>query len=215
MDRHRIAFVIPALNESSTIQRVVTGVARYGTPVVVDDGSTDGTGDIASASGAIVLRHPANCGYDAALNSGFHRASELAVDWLVSLDADGQHDPATIPLFLNEFRSDVDLVLGVRDRRQRVAESVFAIWTRVRWGITDPLCGMKAYRLGLYQSLGHFDSYGSVGTELMLFAMRQGASFRQVSVSTRDRSGEPRFGRRIDANVRILGALARGIVARG
>ena len=70
MDRLRIALVVPALNEAATIAAVVKGALRYGTCIVVDDGSTDDTADRARQAGAVVVSHTANLGYDAALNSG-------------------------------------------------------------------------------------------------------------------------------------------------
>ena len=74
------------------------------------------------------------------------------------------------------------------------------------WGIDDPLCGMKGYRMDVYRKLGHFDSYGSIGTELAIYGVRSGYSFVQVPVATRDRTGESRFGRAIKGNYLILRA---------
>jgi hypothetical protein len=68
--------------------------------------------------------------------------------------------------------------------------------------------------MSVYQALGHFDSYRSIGTELALFAARRGYRLAQVAVKTRDRADAPRFGRLLSANLRILRALALGMFRR-
>ena len=118
MERHRIGIVIPALNESATIGPLVKRAAEYGVPIVVDDGSTDHMGDIALAAGATVVRHDVNGGYDAALNSGFARAAELGCLYVVTMDADGQHDPTIVGQFIQGLDAGADIVIGTRDRRQ-------------------------------------------------------------------------------------------------
>jgi glycosyltransferase involved in cell wall biosynthesis len=215
MDRHRIGIVIPALNEAATIAAVVGGATRAGTPIVVDDGSRDETGALAAAAGAVVVRHDVCRGYDQALNSGFQRAAEIGCDYVITMDADGQHDPGILDAFIGGLRQGADLVVGVRDRRQRFAEHVFAWVGKLKWSILDPLCGMKAYHVGLYRELGHFDSYDSIGTELALYAASKRKKVIQVPVRTRDRRDQARFGRRYSANKRILLALYRGLAAYG
>ena len=79
MDRSRIGIVIPALNESLTIENIVKTVVKYGLPIVVDDGSVDDTSKLAVSAGAVVVSHLQNCGYDCALNSGFKKADELGM----------------------------------------------------------------------------------------------------------------------------------------
>lgn len=205
--------MIPALNEATTIAAVVAGAARFGTPIVVDDGSTDNTGARAREAGAEVVRHAQNRGYDGALDSGVAHAAALGVDLVVTLDADGQHDPRTVESFIAALDDGAEVVLGVRDRRQRLAEHVFAWLTSRRWGIRDPLCGMKGYRMEVWRSLGHFDRYQSIGTELALHAARTGRRIVQLPVPTRDRQGQPRFGRRLSANMKIFRAAWIGMTA--
>jgi glycosyltransferase involved in cell wall biosynthesis len=207
MDRSCLAIVIPAYNESATIARILRVVIQYGVPIVVDDGSTDQTAQIARAAGAEVVSHASNLGYDAALVSGFVRANKIGCDFALTMDADGQHNPSLLPVFINALGDGADMVVGVRDRRQRIAEYVFALVSRVLWGIHDPLCGMKAYRMELYRALGHFDSYGSIGTELAIYAARQRKNIVQIPMATRERIDTPRFGRKLSANWQIIKAL--------
>jgi glycosyltransferase involved in cell wall biosynthesis len=207
MDRHRLAVVIPALNEAASIARVVAAAARHGQCIVVDDGSTDATARVAQEAGALVVRHASNRGYDAALDSGFRAAADAGCEVIVTLDADGQHDPALVGRFVAAIDAGAAVVLGVRSHRARLAEHLFAWYTRARWGIADPLCGLKAYRTEVYRALGHFDSYRSIGTELMLFAARSGRPVAQVAFEVGEREGQPRFGRRLGANGKILRAM--------
>jgi glycosyltransferase involved in cell wall biosynthesis len=207
MDRSRLAIIIPAYNESATIARVVHAVITYGVPIVVDDGSTDQTSFLARDAGAEVVSHENNLGYDAALDSGFVHANKIGYDFALTMDADGQHNPKLLPIFIKALGEGADVVIGVRNRQQRIAEYVFALVSSLLWGISDPLCGMKAYRMELYRALGHFDMYGSIGTELAIYAARQHKNIVQIPVLTRDRVDAPRFGRKLSANLQIFKAL--------
>ena len=140
--------VIPALNEAASIASVVSAALSYGQPIVVDDGSSDGTGELARAAGALVVTHEVNRGYDEALASGLSFAIKKGFDFAITLDADGQHQPYILGEFVAKLIGGADVVIGYRDRHQRFAEYVFSVIAQFFWGIADPLCGMKGYRLG-------------------------------------------------------------------
>ena len=91
MDKYKIAIVIPAFNEETTIYDVVQSVEKYGLVIVVNDASIDRTKQMAEDAGAIVVSHKENQGYDGALNSGFLKAEMLNCKAVVTFDADGQH----------------------------------------------------------------------------------------------------------------------------
>jgi glycosyltransferase involved in cell wall biosynthesis len=207
MDGYRVGIVIPALNESATIAAVVMAAGIYGTPIVVNDGSTDNTAELAAHGGAVVVSHEKKLGYDAALNAGFKKAAELGCQMIITVDADGQHDPSLIQKFIDAMCDGADVVVGIRSRRQRFAEHLFAWYTSLRFGLQDPLCGMKAYRLEVYEALGHFDSYGSIGTELMIFAAMKGCQLGQVPFVVKERNGKSRFGQMLSGNYRIFRAM--------
>jgi glycosyltransferase involved in cell wall biosynthesis len=214
VDGSRIGIVIPAFNESKTIALVVSNVLPFGTPIVVDDGSSDSTGEAAQIAGASVVRHPFNRGYDCALNSGFERAAALDCDYIISIDADGQHDPAILGAFIQALDNGADVVIGIRNHLQRFAEHVFAYAAVRLWGIRDPLCGMKGYRIQIYRELGHFDCYDSIGTELSIYAARRHRRITQIPIKTLPRSDAPRFGNKIRSNARIIRSLVNGMKTR-
>jgi glycosyltransferase involved in cell wall biosynthesis len=110
--------LVPAYNEAGRVAAVVAA-ARVRLPVlVVDDGSRDGTAEVAERAGATVVRHASNQGKGVALRTGFRWALDHACAAAVTLDADGQHDPAEIPTFLDAWTAgDADLVIGARDFR--------------------------------------------------------------------------------------------------
>ena len=110
-----IIALVPAYNEEARIAPVLEQ-ARIHLPVlVVDDGSTDGTAALAQEMGATVIRQVPNQGKGAALCAGFRHAIDSGYEAVVTLDADGQHDPAEIPAFLQAYsQHPSDLIIGAR-----------------------------------------------------------------------------------------------------
>lgn len=116
--RHRSIVLIPAYNEASRIAGVVENIRRVvpDMPVlVVNDGSSDDTARISFESGATVISHPFNMGYGVAIQTGYKYAFANNYDYLVQLDADGQHDPACIPALLAPVtQGETDIAIGSR-----------------------------------------------------------------------------------------------------
>lgn len=108
--------LIPALNESQTIADVVTAARRHLAcdVLVIDDGSSDATGALASGAGAYVLTHPFNLGVGAAIRSGILHARMQGYAKVIQVDGDGQHDPADARRMLELLDQGADLVVGSR-----------------------------------------------------------------------------------------------------
>jgi glycosyltransferase involved in cell wall biosynthesis len=205
--------LIPALNEASTIAEVVKNVAPYGMPLVVSDGSTDDTPLLAREAGAEVVELRENRGYEGALDTGFAFASEQGATFVITFDADGQFDAALLGE-VNEAltQAGVELVIGIRPEFARFGERLFGMYTRIRFGVADILCGVKGYSVSLHKAHGCFDRGHSVGTELALYGLRQRVSVRTVLAPVRPRLDEvSRFGSGWRANMRILNALRLAI----
>jgi glycosyltransferase involved in cell wall biosynthesis len=207
----RVLVVLPAYNEEETVAGVVGAVRAQGVDaLVVDDGSTDGTAAAAEAAGAAVVRLPVNLGVGGALRCGFRYAVRSGYDVALQLDADGQHDPAAVPLLLERLRATgADMVVGSRfvhgapgyevHAGRRIAMRVLA--RRASWSvgapITDATSGLRAIRQPL---LGEFArdypvEYLGDTVEAIVIAGRRGARIVEcpVGVSART-SGRPSAG---------------------
>ncbi|MBI1929772.1 glycosyltransferase family 2 protein [Candidatus Poribacteria bacterium] len=112
----KTCLLLPAYNESRTIERVVKEASLFvGHIVVIDDGSSDKTTEIAQANGAVILRHTQNRGKGMALRTGFDYALRNGYELIFTMDSDGQHNPADVPRFLEHFRrTQPDILIGGR-----------------------------------------------------------------------------------------------------
>jgi glycosyltransferase involved in cell wall biosynthesis len=120
----RIVALIPAHDEAPRVAAVVTAALRHLPVLVVDDGSGDGTAEVAAAAGAQVIGQTPNRGKGAALRAGFRVALDGGAEAVITLDADGQHDPAELPAFLAAYArrtlagEPTELIIGRRDFRR-------------------------------------------------------------------------------------------------
>jgi glycosyltransferase involved in cell wall biosynthesis len=119
--KDRITVIIPAHNEVKTLPKVIQGIRRvledeyHYRILVVDDGSTDNTGKVALENGAEVARHSVAMGSGGALKTGYLMAKECESDYILQLDADGQHDPSDFEHLFDQLKSSgADMVVGSR-----------------------------------------------------------------------------------------------------
>ena len=204
MDRSNLAIIIPAFNEEKTIKRIIKESNSYGTPIVINDASKDKTLNYALETGAIVINHKINGGYDSSINSGCQKAIDMGFKYLITIDADGQHDVANIGLFREFLEKGFDMVVGIRPKKQRITEYLFSFYTKLRWDIDDPLCGLKAYKTSIIQENGGFDKYKSIGTEVLFFTLNNNKAIHQINIGINERADHSRFGSKLTSNLKIL-----------
>lgn len=176
---HTCAAVIPCLNEAAGIAGLVAGVRRHLPRVlVIDDGSTDGTAAEATRAGALVLRLDTPQGKGAALAAGWRHAAGLGCRWAMTLDGDGQHDPASIPAFLARAEAGpVHLVVGNRMNapgrmpwpRRWVNQWVSRrLSQRTGWMLPDALCGYRLIHLPSWEARRHQTRHFQVESEVLI-----------------------------------------------
>ncbi len=205
--------VIPAYNEEKTVGSIVKSAKKYCNVLVVNDCSTDKTAEIAKKNGASVLSNKKNLGYDGTLNRGIAEAAKKA-EMIILMDADGQHNPGDIPKFIKAIENGADFAVGIRPYRIRLAEKLYAKFSSWKIGVLDPLCGFKAFRSKVYKKIGHYDSIGSIGTEMMFAVKKLGHKIAQVKIALNERKDVPRFaeGIRLHAEWKIFKAMVKVMV---
>jgi dolichol-phosphate mannosyltransferase len=196
MDTPRWLTAIPVYNEAKHVRDVLAEVRKYSPHIlVVDDGSTDGTAGLLDAEPALLrVTHPKNRGYGAAVATAFRFAVENGYDVLVTMDCDGQHEPARVPVLL-EALHDADIVSGsryLRDFRQDTPaptdrQFINATVTReinARYGLnlTDAFCGFKAYRAEALSKLRITEEGWGMPLQLWVQAARLGLRVKEVAV---------------------------------
>lgn len=193
----KILVCIPAYNEAKNIAQIVTKCLDCATKVVVyDDGSTDGTQEIATQAGATVIRGLKNRGYGVAIRSLFQIAKDEGADAMITLDSDGQHDPEQIRIMLEPIiEEDVDIVIGSRFLTPQDSEKVpryrsFGIKTITRLtqvasykNITDAQSGFRAYSKNAITEINLYEQGMGVSTEILMRAKEKGLLIKEVPIT--------------------------------
>lgn len=202
----RTLVIIPAWNESAVIERTL-GEVRAAVPladiVVVDDGSTDDTVRRARLTGARVLELPFNMGVGAAMRTGFLYAKRQSYDYVVQVDADGQHNPANIPLLIQALHcGKADIAIGSRfatdtgyrvsgPRKWAMAVLAFVLSRIAGTRLTDTTSGFRAAnRRAIDQYVQHYpNEYLGDTVDSLVIAIKAGFRVTEVPVTMRPRQG--------------------------
>ncbi len=227
MARSDVAAIIPAYQAAATVGAVVAGArGMCARVIVVDDGSADATGAAAAAAGAEVVRHPANAGKGAAIQTGLRTLAADGIARALTLDADGQHFPSEMPVLL--AASDATpraIVVGVRRKEgQPIARAnKLGNWVADRFlrliagrPIPDTQSGFRIYPVAATLALGATGLRYEYETEILLRAARAGVPVLGVPI----RVYYPPIAERVSHyrpwrdTLRVIGIVVR-LLARG
>ena len=197
LGQHRVLVIVPAYNEERFIGSVILKIKQHPVDVlVIDDGSTDRTADIARAAGALVHRHPVNLGKGAALNSGFQQARQHQPDAVAVLDADGQHLPEELPRILAPILTgQADICIGSRyiddtsntPGARRFGHKLINLATSVPSGIyvSDSQSGFRAFSARAIELIQFTSDDFTVESEMQFLAQEHGLRVVEVPITIR------------------------------
>jgi isopenicillin-N N-acyltransferase like protein len=191
----RPAILVPALDAKDTIALVVSGLRRElgdGVPIIViDDGSSDGTSEVAHRAGATVIRHPQNRGKGAAIRTGLAAARDAGCNVAVTVDADGQHPPDQPERLLCASADETAIVLGTRDLANsgaprgnvignRASNFFVSLFNHRRF--RDTQCGLRRYPVEATLALRTRDQRFGFEAEVIFAATRAGVPIHETPV---------------------------------
>ena len=216
--KQEIVAAIPCFNEERFIGSVVVKARKYVDKViVVDDGSTDATAEVAEAAGAQVIRHKKNQGKGVAIRSAFEWARDEGCTALVLLDGDGQHEPADIPTLLRPvLEGEADVVVGSRflaasgniPRYRRVGQHLLTLVTNLgsRVKLSDSQSGFRAFSCKAINDMSFAEDGLSVESEMQFSIGRSGLRVAEVpiEVSYLDKGKRSPIGHGLNVLSRVL-----------
>ena len=191
-----ITVIIPARDEGVSIGSMVLKTKKYAEHViVVDDGSTDDTAEVARLAGAEIIRHPRNKGKGEALKTGFYAAFNNGTKIIVTIDADGQHDPDEIPKVIAPISSmGANMVIGSRYLNgnnipfiRHMGQIVLDRMTNLNSGVkvTDTQSGFRAFDINTAKKFSFGQNGFSIESEMLTEAANAGSIIKEVDIGVR------------------------------
>jgi glycosyltransferase involved in cell wall biosynthesis len=217
----RWSVVIPAYNADASLERLIARIGAFippGNVLVVDDGSQDRTAEVAEDAGAKLLKRIQNGGKGRALRDGFGQLAGSDADWVLCIDADGQHDPEVIPAFQQAAETGhYDLIIGNRLQdltgmplTRRFSNRFSSLLVSLRTGekLPDVQCGYRAIKADLLERLNLQSEAYDIEVEMILKAWRLGGRIGWVRVPTIYR-GERSFLKKFPETIRFIKAFVK------
>lgn len=202
-----LVIVIPNYNEETTLSNLVGRLIKnYHNICVIDDFSNDKSVESIKNFPIKVIRNSKRLGYEKTLNKGFQYAREKNFKYIITIDADGQHNIEDIELICSKLKNtNCALVIAQRDKMQRFSEKIFSLITKKICNIDDPLSGLKGINIHkLISDDEIITPFSKSGTSIILHCLIKKLQVEKVNIKTNKRFGRSRYGSVFSSNWKIL-----------
>lgn len=228
ISKSNILAKIAVLNEEKNIGGVLKDMPENVDVLIIDDGSTDDTVQVAKRYNASVISHSINIGQGAADITGFKFAKTYGYEIVVEMDGDGQHDPKDIPAFIKALNeSDSDIITGSRiigsnhPKNSKIRKFFLPYYTKLlnrltNYNLTDSMCGMKAFRMSKLKSdFDIFDEvtdYQYLASELYIRFSHKGYKVDEIPITINRRNTGVSYKGTVKYGLRVLWIMFRAYI---
>lgn len=207
MKKNKVVIIIPCYNEEETIIKVCNKAKKYGKILVVDDNSKDHTKQKLIKKKINHISNKKNLGYEGTVIKGFKHvlSTYKNAKYVATLDADLELLPHYIPKLVKKLeKSKSDIVVGYRNKMNRISEDFLNIIFFIKYKIKDPICGLKLYKTSLLKKTIYKVSSKLFLVDLIYLSLNYNFNIKNFSIKVNRRIDNPRVGGTIFTNIKIL-----------
>ncbi len=204
-----LTILIPAFNEKKNFNKFILKLKKDFNILVIDDCSSDGTSKFLEKKKIKYLRNKKNLGYELSLIKGFKFLKKSKkTKYILTMDGDGQHKPAYIKkIFSYLIKNNVDVVVGERDRKNRIIEKVISKIFKKKFNIWDPLSGFKLYKKEKLKQINLSKVKKFFLVDLLTLLINRRCNIKNFRIKTFLRKDSPRVGSLFFTNLKMLKIL--------
>ena len=204
----QVILLIPSKNESSTLFNLLKKVKLK--TVIINDRSTDETAKKLKLLKIDHINNKRNLGYEASLLKGFNyiKKKYKKCEYILTMDADGEHSPKYInKIIFVANKKNADLVIGYRNKYNRISEHILSFFFKKKFGICDPLSGFKIYKSNKLYKFSKNVKNNYFLIDLLIFFKRANLNILSINIKTKKRNNAPRGGNIFYSNIKIFSFL--------
>ena len=200
--------IIPLYNEEKTIQKVIRDIKSLNIKtdiLIVNDKSTDNSLEqIKSNKNIKIINNSQNIGYEKSLEKGLHQAYKLKYKFIITIDADGEHDTSDIPKIVDLLSRGYCMVTTNRSQKNRISEYILGLFFNLLFSIRDPLSGYKGYNLEILTKNNIELKFNGVGTYILVKVIQSNLLISSINTKTFVREDNSRYGSGLFIELKLI-----------
>jgi glycosyltransferase involved in cell wall biosynthesis len=199
---HDLVILIPAYNEVKNLAKILKYKYNY---LIIDDGSNDGTVNLLNKNKINYIKNLTNIGYEKSLIKGLGYLKKKKFKYLLTIDGDGEHPINKIKkIYFLAKNEKADLIICNRKYRSRMLENLLSLFFQIRFGLKDPLSGMKMYYLPKIKNLINKIDKDSFLVDAIIMFIKKKYKILNYEITTKKKFGESKIGYNFTVQLKIL-----------
>lgn len=199
---HDLVILIPAYNELKNLVKILKYKYNY---LIIDDGSNDGTEKLLKKKKINYIKNLTNIGYEKSLIKGFNYLKKKKIKYILTVDGDNEHPINKIKKIYSLAKNrKTDLIICNRKHKNRLLENLLSFFFQIRFGLKDPLSGMKMYYLPKMRSLINKIDKNSFLVDMIIMQINKKHNILNYEIVTKKKLGKSKVGYNFNTQLKIL-----------